>query len=86
MYYHLGMAGVSWTPRDSARNWWSVASSADGAKLVACGPFERIYTSDGTAGFFDRLTGQQFCAIEIQYVGGDLFMPLSFSGSIIGGP
>ena len=28
-------SGISWMPRESARNWSSVASSADGSKLVA---------------------------------------------------
>jgi hypothetical protein len=39
---------VTWTARESNRNWWSVASSADGTKLVACVGYTsrgRIYTS-----------------------------------------
>ncbi len=28
-------SGVTWTARESDRDWWSVASSADGSKLVA---------------------------------------------------
>ena len=41
----MGMSNFphAWTPRDSARNWRSVASSADGAKLVAAA--DQIYTS-----------------------------------------
>ena len=38
-------SGVSWTPRESARNWQSVASSADGIKLVAVVQNTQIYTS-----------------------------------------
>ncbi len=30
-----GNIGSTWTPRDSNRNWYSVASSSDGTKLVA---------------------------------------------------
>jgi hypothetical protein len=37
--------GVTWTPRESARFWWSVASSADGAKLAAVVDGGQIYTS-----------------------------------------
>jgi hypothetical protein len=40
-----GNIGVTWTPRDSIRNWASVASSADGAKLVAVVFNGQIYTS-----------------------------------------
>jgi hypothetical protein len=38
-------SGVSWTPRDSSRDWESVASSGDGAKLVAVVQGGQIYTS-----------------------------------------
>ena len=82
-------SGVTWTARDSARNWYAVASSADGTKLVAAEDGGQIYTSTstsvtsttpGTKGF---LTGQQTCAIELQYMGNGQFMPLSYAGSLI---
>ena len=41
----LGPAGVTWTARASNRGWSSVASSADGSKLVAGVRFDQIYTS-----------------------------------------
>lgn len=34
-----------WVPRDSARSWWSVASSADGVKLAAADSSGYLYTS-----------------------------------------
>ena len=40
-------SGVSWTARDSNRQWMSVASSADGNKLVAVVYGGQIYTSVG---------------------------------------
>ncbi len=40
-----GSAGQAWTPRDSARDWQSVASSADGSKLVAAHSGGFLYTS-----------------------------------------
>ena len=38
-------SGATWTPRDSNRNWFSVASSADGTRLVAVVDGGQIYTS-----------------------------------------
>ena len=39
-------SGQTWTSgRDSARNWWGVASSADGVKLAAVAYGGQIYTS-----------------------------------------
>ncbi len=42
---NLSAYGATWTPRESNRNWYSVASSADGSKLVAVVKGGRIYTS-----------------------------------------
>jgi hypothetical protein len=39
------LPGDLWTPRDSARDWISVASSANGSKLVAVTQADQIYTS-----------------------------------------
>jgi hypothetical protein len=81
-------SGVTWTERDFLHFWQSVASSADGNKLAAGGA-GAIYTSlgdrtsDGTGG---SLTGGQHDAITLQYMGGDLFMPLnhqSYSGGFV---
>ena len=35
----------TWTARESARNWFAVASSSDGTKLVATVAGGQIYTS-----------------------------------------
>lgn len=40
-----GMAGASWTAHEPRRDWFSVASSADGSKLVAVAYGSQIYTS-----------------------------------------
>ena len=45
----LSAAGATWTARDSSRSWTSVASSADGSKLVAVVNSGQIYTSVGVA-------------------------------------
>ncbi len=39
------VACASWTPRDSVRGWYWVASSANGNNLVAVESFGKIYTS-----------------------------------------
>jgi hypothetical protein len=40
-----GSLDKPWIPRDANRQWLSVASSADGTKLVACAGLGQIYTS-----------------------------------------
>ena len=44
---NLGLPNYSatWTAREAARDWYGIASSADGAKLVACVNNGLIYTS-----------------------------------------
>ena len=38
-------SGATWTPRDASRNWFAVASSADGSKLAAVVYGGQIYIS-----------------------------------------
>ncbi len=38
-------SGVTWTARESSRDWSGVASSSDGTKLVAVSSYGQIYTS-----------------------------------------
>ena len=81
----IDLAGLeAWTARESARNWRSVASSADGQRLVAVHYGGRIYTirtttTPGTTGSLSA--GQQFDMVELQYLGNGLFMQLRSSGS-----
>jgi hypothetical protein len=79
-------SGANWTPRESNRLWRAVASSADGSKLVAVVQGGQIYTSSSitTVGSAGYLIGGQFSAIELQYIGSGLFLPLSHSGTIQG--
>ena len=46
----LGMIAVDWTAHESNRFWWSIASSADGSKLVAGVNGGLIYTSTDAGG------------------------------------
>jgi hypothetical protein len=43
--YTSSDSGQSWLPRDTDRNWVGVASSADGAKLIAAAANDYIYLS-----------------------------------------
>jgi hypothetical protein len=82
-------SGVTWTATSAQGPFWkSVACSADGTRQVAAASGGGIWTAQaaiqatttpGTAGF---LAGSQNSAIELQYVGNGLFMPLSYVGAI----
>jgi photosystem II stability/assembly factor-like uncharacterized protein len=81
-------SGATWRVRENTRPWVSVASSANGSKLVAVAQGGQIYTSLSfdrtTAGTGGSLTGSQYDAIKLQYIGSNLWMPLSatsYSGS-----
>ena len=83
-------AVVSWTSRESNRDWYAVASSADGQRLVAGGvagnqlytsaPLPRENTTPGAAG---SISGRQYEAITLQYVGANKFVVFDFSGDLI---
>jgi hypothetical protein len=76
--------GVTWTPSESNRPWWSVASSTDGSRLVAVVNGGQIYTPTirTTPGPTGNLTGAPYSAIELQYIGNDKFIPLSYIGDL----
>jgi len=48
--YTSSDSGATWAARDSVRQWFSVASSADGTRLVAGVVGGQLYTSVGSAG------------------------------------
>lgn len=80
-------SGVTWVQHFGlpAASWTGVACSADGSKLVLVANGNRIYTSSqggtttGTAGY---LSGARQTAIELEYVGNGIFIPLSHEGTI----
>ena len=77
-------SGGTWSPRDTSRAWYAVASSADGSKLVAVVYGGQIYTSGlatTTPGVSGYLLGGQNTAIELQYIGNNQFLPLSHEGA-----
>jgi photosystem II stability/assembly factor-like uncharacterized protein len=79
-------SGVTWMQLNSdTRNWYSIACSADGTKLVAVDYAGLIYTaapSSSTPGPAGYLQGNQNTAIELQYVGNGKFLPISFVGNL----
>ena len=78
-------SGSTWLQRDGDAPWTAVACSADGGKLAAAAYNGNLYTSGqgststGTGGY---LTGGYQSALELQYIGNGLFMPLSHEGTI----
>jgi len=79
--------GQTWTARTTAAQAWTCVSvSGDGTRAAAGVNGAQIYsslsaTTLGTAG---SLTGVQYSALELQYIGGGLWMPLSFAGTFAG--
>lgn len=85
--------GVTWTQGTNApvRSWSSITSSADGTKLAAAvnnasagGIFisaasPQTTTTVGANGY---IIGSRGSAVELQYVGNNQFMPVSFAGNI----
>jgi hypothetical protein len=80
-------SGATWLQRTSATNaaWSCIASSANGSKIVGAVNGGFIYTSSqgvtttGTTGY---LYGAQQSAIELNYAGNGIFIPLSHEGTI----
>jgi hypothetical protein len=85
--------GITWVQQTNApvRSWSCIASSADGTKLAAVvnntttgGIFvsqasQQTTTTVGTGGY---LIGSQGSAVELQYIGNNQFMPVSFAGNL----
>lgn len=85
--------GVTWVQQTNApiRSWGSITSSADGTKLAAAannasagGIFisEASPQSTTTVGANGYLIGSQGSAVELQYIGNNQFMPVSFAGNL----
>jgi hypothetical protein len=78
-------SGTTWATRAPNLSWMGIASSADGGKLVIVANNGQIYTfsqSSTTAGTAGYLSGAGQSAIELNYVGNGIFMPLNHEGTI----
>jgi hypothetical protein len=80
--YYTNNDGVTWQTRETVRNWTAIASSQSGKKLVATAYGGQIYTSakrdQTTPGITGFLSGTQYDALELQYIGGGVFIPISY--------
>lgn len=83
MIYTSTDSGVTWTARDATRPWAGVASSASGDDLVAVTDGGQVYTSRPftTLGTTGAVSGGQFDAIDLQYLGGGVFVPIAGEGA-----
>jgi hypothetical protein len=82
-----GNSGLTFAQSLAATNapWIAIASSADGSKLAAAAYNGYIYTTGQngtTAGTNGYLFGGAQSALELQYVGNGVFLPLSHEGTI----
>lgn len=80
-------SGATWLQRTSTTNapWSCLASSANGSKLLGAINGGFIYTSaqgSTTTGAAGYLYGAQQSAIELNYAGNGIFIPLSHEGTI----
>ena len=80
-------SGATWHQQTSTTNaaWSCLASSANGSKFVGAVNGGLIYTSsqgNTTTGAAGYLFGAQQSAIELDYAGNGIFIPLSHEGTI----
>ena len=80
-------SGYTWTTSGATNaQWTAVACSADGSKLVAAASDGNLWTSaqgaTTTTGTNGYLVGGYLSALELQYVGNGLFLPLNHEGTI----
>jgi hypothetical protein len=85
--YTSGDSGATWLQRLGAPNldWAGVAVSADGGLIVAVPDGGNVYVSSQTSastGTNGYVRGAQHTALELQYVGNGIFIPLSHEGTI----
>jgi len=89
--YTSSDSGVTWVQRTSAPNadWSGVAMSAGGSEIVAVQDSPpnggNVYLSSltsTTAGVNGYVRGAQQTALELEYVGNGVFLPLSHEGTI----
>lgn len=80
--YESTDSGLTWRATGDIGQWTSVASSADGLRLVAGNAgatiqsgLRRASTTTGTSG---SLSGGVQDALHLQYIGGGVFMPISY--------
>ena len=75
-------SGETWVPRASSLGWRSVGISGDGTRLFA-GDTRDVFISAPTTtpGIAGSISGPQYSAVELQYIGNGQFMALNHEGS-----
>ncbi|MDB6110385.1 MAG: hypothetical protein JWR69_2135 [Pedosphaera sp.] len=81
-------AGQTWTARfdltSNSHPWRCVAYSGNGTRLLAAEFNGLLYNSAASTSVGGYLTGIQYSAVELQYIGGGLWMPVSSAGTFYG--
>jgi hypothetical protein len=81
-------SGVTWLQRGNlptAITYNGAACSSDGATMAAVAAANPIYVSSKTStavGVTGQLIGSRLSAVELQHVGGGVFIPVSYVGTI----
>jgi hypothetical protein len=84
-------SGITWKDVGLSAPYTGVTASADGMALAACiggggictyNCTGRIIAPSTTVGTTGYVSGGRNCAIELQYIGGDTFVPISHEGSL----
>lgn len=80
--YESSDSGQTWRATGDAGSWTAVASSADGLKAVAGKSGAAIQTgarrASTTLGIAGSISGGQQDALQLQYVGGGVFLPVGY--------
>lgn len=80
--FYYGTVGSTWTQRESARNWVSIASSAEGDKLVAAVNGGQLYTStDSGVSWTPRETDRAWISVSSSADGQNL-LAATFPGQL----
>lgn len=79
--------GATWMTGGDVLNWYAIGSS-DGGDLVAGVEYGgQIYTLSGslttTIGTTGGLSGRRYSAVELQYAGSGMWMPISAMGTLV---
>lgn len=80
-------AGATWLRRSNlpTASYTGVACSGDGGTMVAVATANAIYVSSQTSttlGATGQLIGSRLSAVELEHVGGGVFIPISYVGNI----
>lgn len=77
--------GITWTAHGSLGSWNSLALSGDGSKIYVGEPLGSIYASLNSTlpGPSGSIRGDQYDAVDLQYIGNDTFVVRGFAGDLV---